>query len=575
MNSNQYDIDNGDDCCPICLDSLHGGSRDIATPTNLVQQQLSSAQTSFLLTSESPSPSTSTSTPTIGINAPCGHGLHDACYQLLDTNNHAQNMKTRCPTCKTRTKFFVHLRFTSQEDSTAIITRPTSVPSLLSSSSSSTIVGSQRESRYTAVCVPCGHCFYGNGSWQEWLDTTIQWQEQTQQLLCVSFTSQQQRYGPCPLCDIAVACVIRLYTNIPCNHPITMLNHLVKDSSLLSRSSFSSHPTVSNTVCTNNNDTAPGPVVPIVTLSDGGIIPNCILVTGAGNPVVNGMYWWNGTTTTRTTPNGSKYHINFHRYIRTGRWKNMLCQFHIFWCRLRSGDPFWFISIVTDWDNEGTVKDIDFYRASVRDKSPTVPPQDGWSTHVPSMQGYAPFPQLYYYQPQYNHPDGDHETMTTVTSQSHHEMSLIAAFFSHTIVVDGAGTTAVNGTYLYDGEWNGVPRYFRYGLWNGTLHNFFIVRLDIVIHSSHTNHSHNNHHNPHQYWYISVVPTNVSPGTDADIHCYFAIPTTTATSRMIVPPCHGWTSFIGSEGIEPPPRLTHHEYVDQNNSTLVGDSERE
>jgi hypothetical protein len=112
-------------------------------------------------------------------------------------------------------------------------------------------------------------------------------------------------------------------------------------------------------------------------------------VTGAGEAAVNGTYWWNGTSL-----NG----YNSHRYIRTGAWKNMLCHFHIFICPVESGSQYWFLSIVTDYDSEGTEKDIDFYSASTAKASTSVPPRDGWNICGTHLLGYAPYPQLHYQQ---------------------------------------------------------------------------------------------------------------------------------------------------------------------------------
>jgi hypothetical protein len=109
-----------------------------------------------------------------------------------------------------------------------------------------------------------------------------------------------------------------------------------------------------------------------------GYIPNRVVVTGAGNSVVNGVYWWNSSK----------------RYMRTGIWKNMLCNFRISVCTLRSGLKCWFISIVTDHDNEGTDKDIDFYRARILEACPAFPPRDGWIIYGTASHGYAPCPKL-------------------------------------------------------------------------------------------------------------------------------------------------------------------------------------
>jgi hypothetical protein len=304
-------------------------------------------------------------------------------------------------------------------------------------------------------------------------------------------------------------------------------------------------------------------------MSNGGgtVIPHCILVTEARESAVNGTYWWNGT--------GINGHDS-HRYIRTGTWKNTLCHFHIFVCQLLQGSQFWFLSIVTDCDYEGTDKDIDLYlyRPPILEACPSMPPQDGWISR--GTQGYAPFPKLQYqqYDPVTGHvyeilPKPDQGMDITDWD----EILLTTAFFCHTTVVEGAGSRAVNGTYVYDGVYNHAPRYFRCGIWDRTLHHFYII---LLLHNTNPNiHLH------HKHWCILVVPPDVSPVSTRSEICYIAQPDVTATttspsSDQMIPPCDGWTTLYENRnatvGMEPPPRLTHHEYVDHHMNMISDDS---
>ena len=318
---------------------------------------------------------------------------------------------------------------------------------LAPSSVSSVVESQQEESRYTAVCVPCGHSFYGTTTWQEWIDTTIQRQEQDQISFCAFMTLAQRQRGQCPLCHDTVACVVRSYTNIPCRHPISMLNNLIHDSSSLALSS-----SMQSSVLSQNDiktcDTVPS------TRSGQAYMPNCILVTGAGNPDVNGMYWWNGA-----------YGFNnSNRYIRAGVWKNMLCYFNIFLCQLRSLQQSWFISIVTDYDN---YKDIDFYRTPLFVScSSAVPPRDGWKIF---NQGYEPIPKFRYQL---------YDSATGHIQEIVDPPSFISALISPSIVVDGAGNSAVNGTYVHEGFFKNAKMYVRDGLWNNSRYHFYIYLCD-------------------------------------------------------------------------------------------------
>ena len=544
MAMNPSSSDDDDDYCPICLESLYQSRIATSPAANTEQSEVSSS------ISDSPSCKS-----TIGINVPCGHCFHVSCYQQWKAIETEQNGKPSCPTCKFRTPRFVYLHDFTNNGSAVNQTTIASPHQLVNSMGN------------TVICVPCGHLYHVSHEWHEWIDKTIQLKQHEQKSFWTSTLQPQQQpleitipgseqqtsdcgsesklnrsHGQCPLCHITVACVLRVYTKLTPINPVSILNHLIDDSRSISSLS---NPTASYaTTRTSKN----------ITDAD---IPNCILVTGAGNPVVNGLYMWNGT-----------YVNHAKRYIRYGVWNNMVCNFNIFLCRLRSGENYWFISFVTDFANECTDADIDFYRAPIFDSYPTIPPQDGWKIVGSSMLGSNPCPTIVYqhYDPVTGHVQEikqlpapiDDQVMDDAKSTSgdmdeSDDISLTAIFFSHTIDVHGAGNPAVNGKYVYDGQFHSASRYFRYGLWNGVFRHFYII----LWATSDTT--------QRLRWTISVVPPNVDPGAVSDLHIiYYATPME-SSSRM-VPPCHGWSAVNDSGGIEPPPRLVHHEYVDNDDS---------
>ena len=453
--------------------------------------------------------SSSSLTPTIGMNVPCGHCFHVSCYQRWDFMNVEQDKKTCCPTCKTRTQFLIRLRTGSCNVSKTKI-----------ESASDDAVEFPQDPSCSAVCLPCGHVFSGyHQEWRNWVDTTIQRKKQKQGLQSYSKPHSQshRRLGQCPLCNASVACAMRLYTNIPSKNPISMLNHRDYDS--FAPSSSLPSPIVSSLSGVLSKSYS----------ADTTIIPNRILVTGAGTAVVNGVYTWNG-----------RYDHDSNRYIRYGEWNNMLCIFNIYRCHTVTGEEYWFVSIVTDFDMEGTDTDIDFYRAPIVALYPSVPPRDGWSVYGTTMKGCAPYPRLSYQH--YDAITGDVQELLKLPHDmdaiESNEMSVPPAFGRHVIVIEGAGQPAVNGTYVEDGLFQNAKRYVRNGLWNNEQHHFNIL----LCYESSSN----------WHWYISIVPHGANPGTRSDIDFYTV---QMSESSIFIPPSTGWTTR--SEGKDPAPRLIH------------------
>jgi ubiquitin carboxyl-terminal hydrolase 9/24 len=113
-----------------------------------------------------------------------------------------------------------------------------------------------------------------------------------------------------------------------------------------------------------------------VSVGDG---PSHILIDGAGNPAVNGIYVQHG------------YFVSAIRYVRNGMWNNTRHQFFIFLCNVSNNTKHWYISIVPHNANPGTSSDIDFYTAPMTATSLTIPPRHGWTK---TGEGKDPPPRL-------------------------------------------------------------------------------------------------------------------------------------------------------------------------------------
>jgi hypothetical protein len=105
------------------------------------------------------------------------------------------------------------------------------------------------------------------------------------------------------------------------------------------------------------------------------------------------------------------------------------------------------------------------------------------------------------------------------------------------VFVHGAGLDVVNGDYERNGLFDGVGKYAKTGLWQDQNHEFSLFRC--------------NTSNNHKYWYISIVPMDVQPGTSTDIDFYSA---PVSRNDPDFPPEQGWT--VSSEGKAPAPHVT-------------------
>lgn len=106
------------------------------------------------------------------------------------------------------------------------------------------------------------------------------------------------------------------------------------------------------------------------------------------------------------------------------------------------------------------------------------------------------------------------------------------------IIVEGAGEQAVNGTYHLNGSCDSVGKCVKEGRWQGRECNFSLFRCKL---SDGT-----------RRWYISIVPLNHVPGTNKDTDFYSAQATGVDHER---PPERNWTTAKG-HGIDPAPMCT-------------------
>ena len=112
--------------------------------------------------------------------------------------------------------------------------------------------------------------------------------------------------------------------------------------------------------------------------SDG---PATVVIGGAGNPSVNGVYTRDG------------YHERTFKFSKAGDHQGRKCIFSIFKCNVSNNTKHWYISIVPRNSQPGTSTDIDFYSAPVLDNCTEYPPTGTWTK---SNEGRDPPPKLIY-----------------------------------------------------------------------------------------------------------------------------------------------------------------------------------
>lgn len=108
-------------------------------------------------------------------------------------------------------------------------------------------------------------------------------------------------------------------------------------------------------------------------------LPPKVVIEGAGNPAVNGVYTRDGLFERAS------------RYSRTGEYDGKNCQFSVFQCNVSNNTKHWYISIVPVKSPPGTSADTDFYSAPVTNACVDLPPASGWTK---STEGKDPPPTL-------------------------------------------------------------------------------------------------------------------------------------------------------------------------------------
>jgi len=107
--------------------------------------------------------------------------------------------------------------------------------------------------------------------------------------------------------------------------------------------------------------------------------PSRIVVDGAGNPAVNGVYAKDG------------YFERAFKFSRAAEHNGQPVLFSIFQCNVSNNTKHWYISIVPARGRPGTSADVDFYSAPVTDSCNDLPPLHGWTK---SNEGRDPSPNL-------------------------------------------------------------------------------------------------------------------------------------------------------------------------------------
>ena len=107
--------------------------------------------------------------------------------------------------------------------------------------------------------------------------------------------------------------------------------------------------------------------------------PSRVIVSGAGNPAVNGEYARDG------------YFESAYKFSRPGEWEDKTVLFSLFQCNVSNNTKHWYISIVPVKGQPGTSADVDFYSAPVAEHCHDLPPPTGWTK---SNEGRDPAPTL-------------------------------------------------------------------------------------------------------------------------------------------------------------------------------------
>jgi len=127
--------------------------------------------------------------------------------------------------------------------------------------------------------------------------------------------------------------------------------------------------------------------------------------------------------------------------------------------------------------------------------------------------------------------------------QAYRSRALCAARTDNRIVVEGAGTHEVNGTYIQEGVHEGTPMYHMKGIWEDR-EVIFSIFLDVG-----------------STWYISIVPVGGKPGEGTDINVYHCDHT---INNCWMIPSRGWRPIM--IGQTPPPTCVVTGFFDNKDS---------
>jgi ubiquitin carboxyl-terminal hydrolase 9/24 len=105
--------------------------------------------------------------------------------------------------------------------------------------------------------------------------------------------------------------------------------------------------------------------------------PARVIVSGAGNPAVNGQYTKDG------------YFERAFKFSRVGEYNGKSAVFALFQCNVSNNTKHWYISVIPSKGLPGTNEDVDFYSAPVTTESQEIPPFTGW---IKSSKGQDPPP---------------------------------------------------------------------------------------------------------------------------------------------------------------------------------------
>jgi ubiquitin carboxyl-terminal hydrolase 9/24 len=107
--------------------------------------------------------------------------------------------------------------------------------------------------------------------------------------------------------------------------------------------------------------------------------PARVIVSGAGNPSVNGVYTKDG------------YFERAFKFSKIGEYNGKSAMYAIFQCNVSNNTKHWYISIIPANGQPGTNEDVDFYSVGVKLESRVTPPYTGWTK---SSKGQDPPPSI-------------------------------------------------------------------------------------------------------------------------------------------------------------------------------------